>query len=505
MIKNLTLIFLFLTMSCLKVFAEELDIIQMESRLENRLTQILKTADPTGQVIVKVILSNEKYNLPGVSSEDVDITDVGKFKKIHLEDVVEFKIIVLSSTDSIPSWLKEQLETAVNYNRVKKSISYRKVIDPVPDYQSQKFQNMFTQWLDVYEKISNKSIWGVVAGLLGIVIGLFSLIAGVVYAIRRAVREHIVGLQSMTENMNYGARSKSPTVNEVSSSNIQRAQNSVSSVQGFSGANELSGITDQALLSIFSDCYWSTEDQYANWIWQNINERQRAFLLEKFPYAYEYASYIYNQEMKKMMYHQHPAYSMTVDFSRVSNSDLKTIVVQKKELWKRITPIRQNSLGFGIKERLEFDLQDNASVDKGKFHQDLNVNSKPRSLVSEWGKIDISSEDEVFLLNNYKLIATKKRHSIYSLVWLSLLEKEIQKTILAQYSAEDLAMAWIGSPEVMSEVSTSVPEKKRVIIEEFCKTIKPSRDSWVMKQICTQAIEYLDDEKDELSKNSHAA
>ena len=105
--------------------AEEIDILQLEGRMETRLTQVLKTVDPLGQVVVKVNLKNQKTTLPGASVEAVDLYDAGKFKKIQIESVQEFQIIVLSSLGELPTWLKEQLQLTADFNGVKKIFTYK--------------------------------------------------------------------------------------------------------------------------------------------------------------------------------------------------------------------------------------------------------------------------------------------------------------------------------------------------------------------------------------------
>jgi hypothetical protein len=46
---------------------------------------------------------------------------------------------------------------------------------------------------------------------------------------------------------------------------------------------------------------------------------------------------------------------------------------------------------------------------------------------------------------------------------------------LAEFSAEELASAWAGAPEVLSRLSEALPEKKRSMLESYRSTIDVNR------------------------------
>jgi hypothetical protein len=77
------------------------------------------------------------------------------------------------------------------------------------------------------------------------------------------------------------------------------------------------------------------------------------------------------------------------------------------------------------------------------------------------------------------MVREDMRPQLKSLVWLSLRPLEYRKMVLAQYSAEQLAEAWIGSPEVLARLMEALPEKKRLMLEGYLKTTTVSKKSSV--------------------------
>jgi hypothetical protein len=81
------------------------------------------------------------------------------------------------------------------------------------------------------------------------------------------------------------------------------------------------------------------------------------------------------------------------------------------------------------------------------------------------------------------MVPNELRSQIRSLVWLALKPFEFRQKALAEFSSEEIASAWSGSPEVLARLSEALPEKKRLMLEGYLQSIEVNKKAYVYSRL----------------------
>lgn len=117
---------------------------------------------------------------------------------------------------------------------------------------------------------------------------------------------------------------------------------------------------------------------------------------------------------------------------------------------------------------------------KGNIKQ---MQFKPYRKINSFSGLKVNSvEDEVGLMSikdpSFKLI-----NSIKSIVWAIHLSDEEIKNILNNFTAPDLAQAWLGPEEFLDKLKSQLPDKKLKLLTSYLQNTKASRESRAYKEI----------------------
>jgi hypothetical protein len=494
------------------------DIVQTETQLEERVTHLLRAQDPQAQAVVKIVLKHQEAELPGMGSGAVDLVSPGRLSKIRLEDVEELRVMILTSEEKLPDWLLEQINKTLDYTGIKKTISFKKVLSPkeeIKNLVAEKMDSWQTKFDESSKKLTSGLLYGGIAFMAILIFGAIFI----AFSIRHGFNLNLGSLNLLAEKLgdrSFGSSSQRSAPQSSAPANSFAGSGGTSAVNGGQGAgmgnhlsngssshSEFSNFSNESLLALVSDCYWSGQDRYAAWVWANLTDVQRQSVISELPYGFSYARYIYSLEPEQASYHQHPSYSDAPPIHKVSNADLKKLVLADHSMWRSLSEIRQKGLGFTFKERLE---QESHQLSHDKLSQDKKIDGKIAKQKTVWptfvastarelpqvlGDMDLTVEDEDYLFENPSVIRASQRSRIPSFVWLALLEQAKRQEILGQYSAEDLAQAWVGSAQILKIIEESLPEKKREMLNGYRERTTPSRQHWVLAEICNQALAHM--------------
>ncbi len=242
-----------------------------------------------------------------------------------------------------------------------------------------------------------------------------------------------------------------------------------------------------------TDCYWSKKDNYAAWIWNQLNHVQREELISKVNFMYSYAEFLCDQQAEPGTDHLHPTYMKPIDLALYSNDELKTYLKKQPSLWNHLGPIRKLDFEMPFKER--FALENLSAIEKNKTPQLPPSKDKVfRLFPVKLEGVQLSIEDENYLLENSKMIPNEQKQYLSSLIWLSMCAKESQEKILAKYSASQLAQVWIGPETTLNQLEAALPEAKFTMLKEYLAKTTPQRKNPTMSQLTLEAIQALEAE-----------
>ncbi|MFN9067954.1 MAG: hypothetical protein ACK5V3_12055, partial [Bdellovibrionales bacterium] len=78
-----------------------------------------------------------------------------------------------------------------------------------------------------------------------------------------------------------------------------------------------------------------------------------------------------------------------------------------------------------------------------------------------------------------------------SLVWLYMCPVDVREQTLQSLPAQNLAEIWVGPEEVLIELESLLPEKKKALLKDYLSITKPNRSSPLLKQVTQQAVSTL--------------
>jgi hypothetical protein len=179
--------------------------------------------------------------------------------------------------------------------------------------------------------------------------------------------------------------------------------------------------------------------------------------------------------------HLDPAYLKPLAIGHLSQEDLARWVESFRPGFHLLPPMRQATLPISFKLRLDC-LAEPLDA-KLKIPPLPERPSTKRTLLAVQRIGDLSLDDEATILHNPSMVPEAMKPYVRSLVWLALNPFEKRQKVLAEFSAEELATAWGGAPEVLSRLSEALPEKKRAMLESYRSTIEVNRKAGTFNKL----------------------
>ncbi|MCR9204079.1 MAG: hypothetical protein NXH75_05855 [Halobacteriovoraceae bacterium] len=247
---------------------------------------------------------------------------------------------------------------------------------------------------------------------------------------------------------------------------------------------------------VLMDCYWSKEDNYAAFVWENIPVSMKTNLLEKEGKLVSYANYISQLKGEDFGHLREPYYLFPLSLEKIDNEGLTKLVKSYKSIFRMLPKLRTNFLGLSATEKKELLL-----VNMSQKETELEIKT------IKWNKFetvearDIPSqntfyfkddwEEEVFFqdTNNIDFSLVEV---FPSLVWLTFLEDSKVRKILNGYSAKELALAWVGPKMSLRKLESILDAEKVELLNAYVQKVVPSRKSKVFHSIIKNAIPFFD-------------
>jgi hypothetical protein len=246
-------------------------------------------------------------------------------------------------------------------------------------------------------------------------------------------------------------------------------------------------IPDHSLLALWSDCYWTENDEYAHFVWNQLSWNQKEFLLKTWAPSFGYMKYVTSLETKDLGLENDPAYLLKMNMENLSTDDLSSEVVKNNSLWKFISQIRRNSLNFNLEMQKKCTEAKPMAVKEFNFKNSLNF----RNFNLNNEMLYPSLKEEEALYSNPKKLNPSEKLRLNSLLLVAWMPAEARAQLFSQYSATDLASAWSGPEALLNDISKSLPELKLVLLNSYVKQFKADRNSESFKSLVQNAINYF--------------
>lgn len=490
---------------------------ELRAELTARLQSILKEVDPAGQVSVRVTQKKSTIALPGTAFTltDHELVSASKFLRF-----AEARVQILASTPNLPAGVVSIMQTVgreyaevVSVDTSQLPADYlaarQKLIDSAK-VTSRPWDNQFGNALASLRAIEQKGrlfAFGAAGLCLAVAIGLMVLGRRRDNSVMSSLNSGFTLVSKAFENggMSQPVLSR-PTATKAESTSNRREYDSS---DGVSQAKDIRDLPPAGLMALIMDCYWSAEDHYAAFIWQQMSAGQKVLILSSKGELRRYFETVAGIEPIDLGLDRHPSYLDPLGYDHLDNGELRNIVLKHPQLFNRLTPIRARSIDLKPSERIRL-MHESTAGDTPNHNFAGYPPSKLRSLkpAIQLEVRSVQDEMEVIELADQFPEVIKQ---VPSLAWLLRLPPEDQDEILKSMSARQLAEAWTGPQDVLDALAKRLNPSKVSLLESTLEKVTPSRDSDAFLMIHSRVVAKLEDsnavsrDADSLSESSHAA
>ncbi len=437
--------------------------IAIERRLEERVNNIIRSVDASAFGLVEVTYQKESVALP---ASPFKITGSMNINGSIASKISAVKVEVFTTSGEIVPDLRAILQNSARPYFDKVDI----VVSKAPGMQSH-----------------DGSTWSdpgyVSAAGVGLAIIAMAFFAGLIVLVqRRTAGRAIQGLGNIAASLESFGGSKARSTsskNETSSS----ATASVSE----SDSDAIIDLPSNAVLALLMDSYWCKRDGYASYLWRRLQVKVRFELLDKEKLLKEYVDYIQSVEPSAGAYHLEAYYLSPLSINHVDNAVLAEVIRKEPALFFVLPSMRSEAVDLTSMERINI-LQMHSGVAPAKTKVDFAglEMSKHRTLRKTIHFQIHSLEDEKQILEQD--VPLEIMSQIPTLGLAARLQDDILKNILKEFSAQELAEAWIGPDDVLKRFGNVLPEKKLTLLANYRKSVQPSRDSEAFLALRDQII-----------------
>jgi hypothetical protein len=471
------LLSVFLIFGSLIARADLLERMNLEDGFRTRIKEVVKVFDPQAQIITKFSYNTYQGTLPGTTME-YD----GKVIPSNIEgkDLAKVDIQVYSAKNKFPEELKNMIKGSLPIESYKVQIGFFEM-KSIPMLEGGVTEDFLEKTVQKVVRDMGQFVGFTMAlGLLSI--GLLVLLLN--WRRQKQFSQEIGKIVTSLADLQYSSPATSlPQVN---------AKAEPMPLIGSNHQSSLAGIQLESFAAMIADCYWTKKDNYAAWLWKNLDFSQRERLLEVLPYMQSYSAYLSEQEGKVFPFTDHAYYLRPAQLMLTSQEDLARVLHEQPSSWHKLSPLRQGDIDLSLEEKLRCMSQTHESVEE-PVHYPVSV---LRSLVTKgnWG--ELSAQDEENLFRNPDLVPKIFRSQIKSLVWLGLLPENEIRAKLEKWDARTLATAWIGPQELLNRLEMSLPEKKRELLKNYHGKVSANRQSSAFNLLWEESLKEASSSQD---------
>ncbi len=474
--------------------------VDLEKTLEERVRPLVLRFDPAAMVRVNVVFSRISAPLPGTALDVQDYTGSSDSGTLRDGEVSSVTITVFSDKQTLPTWLtdeinsvvpnlKPRIETKALSPEAKQAIAENQATNP-----SQMIENAMNAFSSQARTLSLYVVLGL-GGILLIGIGVGAFVAFSLQKRRSLETSHlfesrlIPALQNIGQGESGGSSSRPTVLQATLTAPAGGFQGQGSSGESSNGqaSSSVSGLSQSALEGVLADCYWCHQDSYAAWLWSAMSPAQREGIFASKLVDREYLRWIQSLPREKMEEHLNPVYLSPPALHRISQTDMARWVERFPVGFHVLSPMRQKTLPISLKTRLACAAENLDEKTKVPAFPERESAKRVLEVIQQFG--DLTQEDETTLLHNPLLVSESLRPQIRSLVWLALKPLETRQKILSEHSAEALAAAWWGSPEVLARLQEALPEKKRQMLDGYLKFVEVNKKTSVFGRLVDAGLD----------------
>lgn len=484
--------FLTITLSATEKYSEKYEVAFVTDSIDREVSRLLKKFDSDAYLIVDVKLQTQTPKpLPETPFAISNLT----IENENGVPVVDFlKIGIYTKMQKLPEPVSQLLQDIGDKYGVAPNIK----INSLPDFYLEEKRQKKAEIEELDQVTLTKQFLrknSIALGIAGFaLLFLFLITIFTVKQFNSKKLKKIVddGSAKISEAIQSGSGfSSSPAITQMSSAEENSSASSLASRPDTSGQDNkiLSELPTDSLVAILSDCYWSEQDQYANYLWSNMSLQQRTQLLEAHPFLKDYSSFFCNKSAKNLNLHNDPYYLNPIKIDHLNNESLTQYCRQHPVLLQTLSSLRTDSFKLTARERIQFqDFYDpNATLPKTDLEK---ASASPLRKLTKKAKLSIQTiaeETEILTLN----LDFETKEQVPSLGWLLELSDEKAKEILSSFSATDLATAWVAPTHVLEKLRSHIPEKKWNLMASYQENIKPRRESPVFMEIHKRTMQAL--------------
>tara|TARA_B100001248_G_C27398864_1_gene468064 strand:+ start:1077 stop:2531 length:1455 start_codon:yes stop_codon:yes gene_type:complete len=456
------------------LYANE-DVFELQMNLQKQSEEIVRQFDEHAKVIVKIEEQKVERKLPGLPLILSDMKIRGPGNRIVLK---EAKVTIYSHAPEMPFLIQELVGNLFKPYGVEAQIEVQ--LPP------KKFNFNVTEAL--YELTRPTMLVVYVAYILvALAMGL-ALISKSTQdkRLRNLVKEGLGELKSIFEG---GSSVKASAFDESVSSVTN--QNMAASNDADTDSNLVKELTEEALIAIFCDCYWSKEDSYAKYLWLKLPLEMRKKVMNAKPMLKEYAGYLSDVEPQAKSYHQEMYYLQPLPIQHLSNEDLSEIVRGKQSLYAHLPSMRSAHISMDVEEKIKCLQESASSLDVKDYDFLENKKESATRGLRRRMNIQINNLEEEQQVLQIPDPSIEVMEDIVVLGWAEKLDEDSLSEILKKFNAADLASAWDAPLSVLEKFKSCLPEKKLNLVMSYVEKSKPSRKSQVYSMLHKEIIQAL--------------
>ncbi len=464
---------------------------KIEDLTEKRVRSLVNKIDPQAIVLVNFQFKEEALDgtLPGTYLDVSIFQQRFATNNVFPHLIKSLEISIYWSGERSENWVDEKLKSLFNLKDNQVTIRHEKMDSETLGVilENNKNKNVlffFEQLQSHLNALKEQWVFPVSLAFFGLILLSFIVFTFVSLKGQHSLQKEMQAL-TVAISTQSGEETRGFQGDSLKNSQPANPENS-----GASSAESTIQLSAEQSLALLSDCYWCELDEYAIYIWKFLHTTTREQIMSLWPTTEQYLRAISHIEPKNLGYEHHPAYLRPLRLENVSQQDLVEWLTKQPQAWSLLSPLRQIHLPIGLAERMKFMKASPLTVDQIKLPE---IISKPRVLSGLRLQLNLTQNDELYLLSNHHLISLEERRNFQTLLWFSKRDLEYKKSILSPISARDLATAWIGPEEILNEIAQAIPEKKRKLLDEYRQNIKANRMSPVFQYLLQKGLE---EEKD---------
>ncbi|NBX93935.1 MAG: hypothetical protein EBQ85_11955 [Proteobacteria bacterium] len=435
--------------------------LQLQEALENRILPVVRTFDREASVVVN-LEEKKETELPEESrafsfqNEGLGVNDSFQFQK--------FQVLILSRMTEVPDTAKTLIRKITRDMNVAPQI----VLETTPENSAKEVVEQVPIKVELKGMEEAQAHLSSVSSLLFAAIGLmafaFFVVGGMLFPGRRA------------------STSQNQTTNKESKNEPQDVR------ANFVSQEKLIGYSDEALLAVISDCYWSEEDEYAAFVWNQTPVEQRKNIVTGNGFLKKYVASLSNRTQINLKHLDHPYYFSPLSINHLDNKTVTDLVRKHPGLLNRLSPLRLQHLHLKVLDRIFLEKE---AVSKNQTPDFGGVAPAKERALPNPSQIPLGSLDEEELVGEQKTLPLKIKSRILTLSWLCELPKDKQREILSQVSDQELAAAWTGPKSVLNKLFEALEPKRQESLSSLLLVVKPSRSCDAFHKLHSWSLEAL--------------